>query len=142
MAREMPHFVLCLVRWLPSHRAPVVLCFPSFLVLGVAFCALAGVALARVFLIFLEFASSSGYVSMRDLLPKRLEPSRRASSFVSSRSTTSCCWSSSCAEFGRHVVPEGGVGSCHVLVVSICASAVPMVVYAGGPERVCVVMLG
>ena len=31
------------VQWLPSHRAPVVLCRPSFLVLGVAFFAFAGV---------------------------------------------------------------------------------------------------
>ena len=37
--------MLSLVRWLPSHRAPVVLCSSSFLGLGVAFFSLAGVGL-------------------------------------------------------------------------------------------------
>ena len=46
---------------IPPHRAPVVLCSPSLLVLGVSLLALAGVALARVaFFVFLEIVSSSG----------------------------------------------------------------------------------
>ena len=43
MARAMPQFVLCNVRRLPFHWAPVVPCSPSFLVLGVACFALVGV---------------------------------------------------------------------------------------------------
>jgi hypothetical protein len=42
---EMPHFVLCVVCRLVSHRAIVVLCSPSFLVIGAAFFALDGVGL-------------------------------------------------------------------------------------------------
>jgi len=34
-----------MIQWLLSHRAPVVFCFSSFLVLGAAFFALAGVVL-------------------------------------------------------------------------------------------------
>jgi hypothetical protein len=37
-----------------------------------------------VFFVFLELASSSGYCSMRDLLPERFKPSGRASSPVKS----------------------------------------------------------
>ena len=37
--------VLGSIRCLPSHRAPVFLCHPSFLVLGVAIFTLAGVGL-------------------------------------------------------------------------------------------------
>jgi len=33
------------IRWLPSHRAPTILCYLSFLALGVAFFAFAGVGL-------------------------------------------------------------------------------------------------
>ncbi len=40
--------VLALGQRLPSHRAPIVLCSPLFLVIGVSFFALADVALARV----------------------------------------------------------------------------------------------
>ncbi len=59
--------------------------FPSFLVLGVGICALAGVALARVvFLVFLKFYSSSWYVSTRAVWLERVEPFGRASSSVSS----------------------------------------------------------
>ena len=36
------------IRWLPSHRAHVVLCYPSFLVLGFAFVTLAGVGLLGI----------------------------------------------------------------------------------------------
>ena len=40
--------VLGPIRWLPSHRAHVVLCYPSFLVLGIAFFTLAGVGLLGI----------------------------------------------------------------------------------------------
>ena len=33
------------IRWLPSHRAPIVLCHPSFLDLGILFFDLADVGL-------------------------------------------------------------------------------------------------
>ena len=36
------------IRWLPSHRALVVLCYLSFLVLGTAFVTLAGVGLLGI----------------------------------------------------------------------------------------------
>ena len=37
--------VLDSIRWLPSRRARVVLCYPSFLILGIDFFTLAGVGL-------------------------------------------------------------------------------------------------
>jgi len=37
--------VLGPIRWLPSHRAPVILSYPLFLVIGNAFFTLAGVGL-------------------------------------------------------------------------------------------------
>jgi len=37
--------VLGPIRWLPSHRAPAILCYLSFLVLGIAFFTLPGVGL-------------------------------------------------------------------------------------------------
>ncbi len=40
--------VLGPIRWLPSRRAHVVLCYPSFLVLGIPFCTLAGVGLLGI----------------------------------------------------------------------------------------------
>ena len=69
-------------RRLPSHRAPVVFCSPSFLVLGITFLPLP----VLVFLVFLEFDSSSRFWSMRALLLERVELSGRASSSVSSQS--------------------------------------------------------
>jgi len=50
VARERPQLNMSLVHRLPSHRAPIVPCSPSLLVLGVSFFALADVALARVVL--------------------------------------------------------------------------------------------
>ena len=41
--REKPPLALGIVRWLPSHRAPVVLRSSSLLGLGVSFLSLAGV---------------------------------------------------------------------------------------------------
>ncbi len=37
---------------------------------------------------------------------------------------------------------EGGFDGCHVPAMSVRAFAVPMVVWAGGPDPVCVVMFG
>ena len=36
------------IRWLPSHRTPFVLCYPSFLVLEIAFVTLADVGLLGI----------------------------------------------------------------------------------------------
>ena len=77
-----------------------------FLFLGLPFFVLP----VLVFLVFLEFASSSRYWSMRDLLPKRVEPSERASSFVRTQSTMSCCCCSSWVGLDWPVVLEGGDG--------------------------------
>ena len=49
--RERPQLNLSLVHRLPSHRAPIFPCSPSFLVLAVSYFVLADVALARVVLL-------------------------------------------------------------------------------------------
>jgi len=111
---------------LPSHRAPVVLFYSSF------FCPWSCLFLplpVLVFLVSLEFASSSG--SMRDLLLGRVEPSGSASSSVSSQSTMSCCSSSSWVGSLGPGVLEGGVGRpCYV--VSAPTSAAPSAVWKRG----------
>jgi len=78
---------------------------------------------------------------MGALLPEKVEPQRGASSFASPEFASSGCWSSPCAESGRSVVPECGVGSIGVWLVSavpVRASTVPMVVWAAGSDHVCV----
>ena len=60
---------------------------------------------------------------------------------MSPRLASSGCWSSYCAEPRRSVVSEGGVGSIGVLLASAVpahASTVPMVVWVGGSDLVCV----
>ena len=73
------------VLWLPPHRVLVVLWLSSFLILWVALFYLAGLL---VFLVFFEFASSSGYSSKRALLHDRVDSSGRppSESSQSSRS--------------------------------------------------------
>jgi hypothetical protein len=78
---------------------------------------------------------------MGGLSPERVEPKRGASSFTSPKFASSGDWSSPCAESGRSVVSEDGVGSIGVWLFSavpVRASTVPMLVWAGGSALVCV----
>ena len=129
--------LLCLVMWLPSHRAPPVLCRMSSVSLGVTLFPLAFV------LLFSLLALGSFWA----LWPEGIEPQRGASSFVSPKVTSSGCWSSPCGEPRRSVVSEGGVSIIGVLLVpavtigTVCASTVPMVIWAGCSGLVCVAVL-
>ena len=122
----------------PLIGLPASFVLRHFLCLGLPFFPLP----VLVFLVFLGFASSAGYWSMRALLPERVEPFGRASSSASSQSAKSCCWSQSCAWFMGHVVPEGGIGSCPFPVASARASAVQVVVWAEDPDTLYFAMLG
>jgi len=76
-----------------------------------------------VFLVFLEFVSSSGYSSMRALLPERVDPYGKPSS-ASSQSTTSWCGSSSWAWFMGSPVPLLVYAAVFAIWVTLVASFV------------------
>jgi hypothetical protein len=125
--------LLCLVMWLPSHRAPSLLCRSSSVSLGVT-------------LFFLAFVLLFGLLALRSfwaLWPEGIEPQRGAFSFVSPEYASSGCWSSPCVEPRGSVVSEGDVGIIGILLVSavpVRASTVPMVVWAGGSDLICVAL--
>ena len=117
--------------------SPLSFVFRNFLFLELPFVPLP----MFVFLVFLEFASSSWYWSRRPLLHESVEPSRNASLSMSSQFAMSCCWSSSCAGFTGHVVPEGGAGSFPVPAMPARAASGPVVVRAESPDPFCFVAL-